>query len=366
VHLGLEDRIVVAGVCDGQVAGASRVFMRIRQRFIWSTVVVAIILMGIAALLNFPSLGAVKLVAVNFYSSAPFATVRLGVREAIKKADFDRALHLLKSQEGIAMKIGNTSFMTQDLIEHSDQVFRLARLVGEGERFHPWIRYLAKKDPLSVRASIALKLVEFDEGLQVDIGGVSQSLGIDARIHRSQIAAVSRGSSVAEKVRSLCRSARTSQEGRYDHWFFPEKFPNAQGFSRPILSLSDNTGLSYSYPSREPLRLGGRTTSSFEFANTLSPEKFRLFLPWPIGTQVQLHQIDVTSENDTKSFRPEEIDIEPLEGFLLGKTTYLIAGDSGETLRFKLPQASDIEASRITVEFTVERLPLNAACVETQ
>jgi len=348
------------------VTAASRVFMRIKRRSIWSTVVVAIILMGTAALLNFPSLGAVKLAAVNFYSSVPFATVRLGVREAIKGADFDRALHLLKSQEEIAMKIGNTSFMTQDLIEHSDQVFRLARLVGEGERFHSWIRYLAQKDPLSVRASIALKLVEFDEGLQVDIGGASQSLGIDARIHRSQIAAVSRGSSADEKVRALCSSARVSHEGRYDHWFFPEKFPHAQGFSRPVLSLTDNTGLSYSYPSREFVRLGNRTISSFEFANSHSPEKFRLFLPWPIGTRVQLHRIDVTSENNIKSIPPEEIDIEPLEGFLLNKTTYLIAGDSGETLRFRLPHASDIEAFRITVEFTAERLPLNAACVATQ
>ena len=301
--------------------------------------------------------------AIDFYSSAPYSAVRLGVRAAVGAGNFEAALDLLKKQQRLGQMLGDTSFMKQDLVDHSMYVFRRARLVGEGDIFSGWLRDLADDSPDNLVALIGELFgshydAESSEALSEQL---MTRFPIDVDLHRFLLN--SSASLSATEAEQLCQLYHSAAEGRYDHWFFPEKFPNQKGFSAPVLWVTRDKGL--------------QTYRAADDAHALSAENFvynlqayedidelRVFLPWPVGTKLSISSFEFQTPQGPQRVSLDQLEINSMNGFLLGDGVYLVATQIGDTLRIRHKAGLFPFASSIVINMTVSRLPIHPSCVK--
>ena len=309
------------------------------------------------------SLSSVKSRSVDFFSSVPYAAVRLGVRSALKTGDFEEALQLLKAQENLAKLLGNTNFMKQDLIDHSIYIFKRAQLFGETGLFSEWITYLLQQNPdhvgLMLAASVPdLKLEERDKIL----GELIHGLPIDPIIYRSMLQQELENQPVDnENIARICNQYDQAVESQYDSWFFPEKFPNGQGFRAPILSILNSDLSSEFFYDRNTWTPDAKFVA-YRFNEAKNLTSFRLVLPWPEGIVFSFQSIEIQTPFETLSFSPESVSILPLRGFIVNKNSYATFSNIGESLLIRLPSPKTILATEIIIRFSFKKLPLFNFC----
>lgn len=337
------------------------------RRILLSLILGLILVVGVVVSVSFPSIVSIKSRAVDLVSSLPYALVRLGVREAVRDGSFQTALTLLETQEKVADFLGNTSFMKQDVIEHTRYVVRRARLVGEGALFDPWLEHLAKTSPNSFIALSASVKVSSDFDPDVFQGASDRALTlfpVDPEVYRKLLAQPYENPDRANSKKHLvCARYKEAAGGRYDSWFFPDKFPHGQGFSAPIIILDDGDSSKALFAS-EGVRLSQRQIISFEMSDYKAFGALRVFLPWPNGTTLSLHSIQFQTSKGVVEFQPQELDISSMAGFVLNDHTYLISSESGDTLVIRKKTGAFPLASRVAVESTITRLPLHTACLD--
>lgn len=311
------------------------------------------------------SLSSIKSRSVDFFSSVPYAAVRLGVRSALKTGDFEEALRLLKTQESLARLLGNTNFMQQDLIDHSIYLFKRAQLFGETKVFSEWFAYLFKKNPDNTRLMLAasvpdLKLEERDEIL----GKLIHGLPIDPIIYRSMLQQELENQPIDnENIARICTQYDEAVESQYDSWFFPEKFPNGQGFRAPLLSIL-NSDLSPEFFYDRSTWTPDAEFIVYRFNEAKNLSSFRLVLPWPEGIVFSFQSIEIQTPFEVLSFSPESVSILPLRGFLVGKRSYATFSNIGESLLIRLPSHRKIIATEIIIRFSIKKLPLFDFCID--
>lgn len=301
--------------------------------------------------------------AIDFYSSAPYSAVRLGVRSAVGTGNFEAALDLLKKQQRLSQMLGGTSFMKQDLIDHSMYVFRRARLVGEEHIFSGWLRELAEDSPDNLVALIGDLLASgnVDGQSRVASERLLRDFPIDVDLYRSLINS-SETLSATESER-LCQLYHSGTEGRYDHWFFPEKFPNQKGFSAPVILVTGNKGLQ-TYRAANDTHALSAENFFYNFQAYEEIGELRLFLPWPAGTKSSIRSLEFQTPHGRQKIPLQQLEISSMNGFLLGDGVYLVATEIGDALRIRTKAGLFPSASSIVINMTLSRLAIHPSCVK--
>lgn len=341
-------------------------FNRSRMMFLF-VILGLMLIVGVVMSVSLPSLVSIKSRTVDLVSSLPYALVRLGVRESVRDGNFQTALTLLKTQEKVAGFLGNTSFMRQDVIEHTRYVVSRARIVGQEILFDSWLKYLEKTNPNSFIALSASVSRSSDFDPDVFHGATGRALSLfpmDPEVYRKLLAQPYGNPQIAELTKhSVCTRYKEAAGGRYDSWFFPDKFPHGQGFSAPIIFLDDGDSSKALFAS-DGVRLSHRQIISFEMSDYQAFGALRVFLPWPNGTTLSLHSIQFQTSKGLVEFQPQELDISSMAGFVLNDHTYLISSEIGDTLVIRKKTGAFPRASRVAVESTITRLPLHTACLD--
>ena len=299
-----------------------------------------------------------RMAAVNAYSVVPAASVRLELRLALQKQDFQAALKLLDRQKRIAEAIGLTNFMKHDLVENTGFVLRQARLLDKESLFASWLTELKQIAPREYRLlpMLAMALSRSDPGAaEKSALEAIALLPIDELPYRSLIKI--RLAHDPVRLNEICQNYGTAQLGSFHTWYYHNKGAIGQDVRTLVVSVNTAQGNDI-YNTSQGLELGKTLTSEFNFDQTLPSTRFNLILPTAPGIKLKIHQVKIEGPSETAVFEPEQLFIAPTFGYVLSASEVILISEEGESIAVQARTGSFPPFGRISLTYQLDKLAL--------
>jgi len=299
--------------------------------------------------------------AINSYSVLPASTVRLELRVALQKNQFEKALGLLRRQRSVAKAIGFTNFMKHDLVENTGLVMRQASLVGKLEEMTPWLAELKEIAPREYRLLPMLALSQAQSNPEAADASARQAIAvlpIDEIPYRAMIK-----SSLAHepnRLKEICGNFRKAQLGSLDAWYHQHNGAFDQDL-RTVMFAVKSSDSQVVYGISHGLELGVMQTAEFNFDQKLPTTRFNLILPTIPGIKMTFRQVQFEATGELSSYTPEQLFITPAHGYVLSTDTVVLTSKLGENLAIQSRLGSFPAYRRITITYQLDKLAISSS-----
>jgi len=300
-----------------------------------------------------------RMAAVNSYSVAPAASIRLELRAALQRNDFKSALTALERQKQVAELMGFTNFMKHDLVRTTALAVRHAYLINEEAQFAPWLAELNKIVPRDYRLlpmrALAVARTDPAEAEKFAMEAIAV-LPIDELPYRGLLSA--RLAQDQASLREVCETYRTAQLGSFHTWYYQSIGAIGQD-ARTLFVSVDTAEHGRLYSVSQGIELGKDLTSEFNVDQTASSNRFSVIMPTIPGIKLTIHSVQIESPTETMNFMPRDLIITPASGYVVSVNEVILTANQGENITFQTKSGMFPPYSRIKLSYRLEKLPLS-------